>query len=198
MSDITEQVDGDERPAPETSIGFIPDPVDRLFALIREREATYKRHEAGHPPSTDAPFMRERGFWNYYRELDRTTRWINSNWRDPHRDDRNLWFAMVVARLVKRPDMLGEIGYPVPWDADHFLGVMARKGHKEKPAYQVRAIFDPLWRNRERLRPQAGDTLRVFHNRIEVFDGSTASPSPWQSGCALGTLSARGACASAC
>jgi hypothetical protein len=76
---------------------------------------------------------------------------------------------MTLARHVNVPETLAEIGYPAPWDPYHFLSVMARKGHKEKPAVQVRAIFDPLWRNRERLRPQAGDTLRAFYNRIEVF-----------------------------
>ena len=53
------------------------------------------------------------------------TRWIRVNWREPHADDPDLWFAMVVARFVNWPDTLAEIGYPVPWDHQRFRAVMA-------------------------------------------------------------------------
>ena len=38
-------------------------------------------------------------------------------------DDRDLWFAMVIARFVNLPDTLAALGYPVPWDPEHVFYV---------------------------------------------------------------------------
>ena len=45
-------------------------------------------------------------------KTDRTTRWIADNWRTPHVDDPDVWFAMVIARFVNWPDTLAALGYP--------------------------------------------------------------------------------------
>src|SRR5438105_15316412 len=94
----------------------------RLLYWITEREAVRRRREAGEPaPWTDDPILREWSFCNVRREDDRVTRWIASHWRAPHEDDRDLWFAMVVARFVNWPPTLAEIGFPVPWEPDRFI-----------------------------------------------------------------------------
>ena len=71
--------------------------------------------------------LREWSFCNVERERDRTTVWIRENWREPHRDDPLVWFAMAVARFVNLPDALAKLGYPIPWDREHFIAVMQRR-----------------------------------------------------------------------
>src|SRR5438128_138100 len=106
----------------------------QLLYFIAEREEIRRRREAGEPPPwTDDPVMREWRFCNVRREDDRVTRWIAANWRGPNADNPDLWFPMCVARFVNWPDTLAEIGFPVPWDAERFLEVMAaRKARGEK------------------------------------------------------------------
>jgi hypothetical protein len=118
-------------------------------------------------------------------------RWIAANWREPHADDPDLWFAIIIARFVNWPDTLAELGYPVPWYPEHFLAIMnARKerdgvcfgpaynisnGGKKtsKPEHLVQRVFAPLWGplTRKRLRPRADDRLHTFYGRLKVMPG---------------------------
>jgi hypothetical protein len=165
-------------------------PHERQLDFIVEREAVRIKKEAGKSwPWTADPIIREWSFCNVRRESDRVTIWIRENWRDPHRDDPDLWFAMVVARRgINWPDTLAEIGYPVPWRPKHFLKTMA--DHKARgeicygPAYVIPAgasggskaeyladeVFGPMWANREKLRPRPGP-LQAWFNTISRCHG---------------------------
>lgn len=115
-----------------------------LLYFIAEREAIRRRRVAGEPqPFTDDPILREWSFTNVRREDDRVTKWITKNWREPHADDPDLFFELAVARFVNWPDTLAEIGYPVPWNPEHFLTVMAARAERGDqlagPAYMIRA-----------------------------------------------------------
>jgi alpha-glutamyl/putrescinyl thymine pyrophosphorylase clade 1 len=162
----------------------------QLLHLMSEREGIRIRRASGAPPPwTDDPILGAWSFCNVRREDDRTTRWIATNWRDPHADDVDLWFAMAVARFVNLPDTMAELGYPVPWDPERFLRVMADRKDRgelcygpaykigtggkamEKPAYQVQYVFAPLWARRERLRPRADDSLLGWHARLKQHEG---------------------------
>lgn len=152
-----------------------------LVGYCRERHAIYERRAAGEPPPwTNDSVLRQWRFTNVYRELDRVTTWLRVRWREPHADDPDLWFAMVLARLINWPPTLAAVGYPVPWNEDQFIRRMAaRRGKVWTGAYMVRsdvwwtgspkheyvahAILDTMWRGRERLRPQAADTLSRWH-----------------------------------
>lgn len=184
-----------------TEIGRIKDPVERLLAFMAEREAIRKRRDGDRhaeemgeapqgPPWTQDPILARYRFTNVYREFDRVTQWIAQAWREPHKDDPDLWFAMVVARFVNHPRTMQVIGYPVPWRPDHFLGVMRERGQqglprygnaytisanqnvkgRERADYQVEAIFDPMWHNREVLRPKQGDTLNSYHMQLGMYE----------------------------
>jgi hypothetical protein len=167
-----------------------------LVAFVLEREAIRIKKGAGQPPPwTDDPILQEWSFTNVHREHDRTTIWVRENWREPHADDPDLWFAMAVARFVNWPDTLAEVGFPVPWDPGRFLAIMADRkvrgetvyngayrirppGKKEKAAgfnttaaYQAARVFTPLWDDRGRLRPQPGWRLEQFHNRLAKHHG---------------------------
>jgi hypothetical protein len=190
----------------ETEIGRISDPRERLLAFARERHSIYLRRKKLRPfgqivgpdiPDDDSqlsrpgkkvvwtadPILQQYRFCNVYRELDRVTVWVRENWREPHCDDPDLWFAMLVARFVNWPETLEQLGYPVPWNPIRFLTTMAlRKRNKVKSyggAYMIRAdsgtpgrgtaeyqeaaMFTPFWGQRESLRPKGGDTLNSYH-----------------------------------
>jgi 5-hmdU DNA kinase, helical domain/DNA polymerase family A len=158
--------------------------VDDLLYWIEERERVRMRKEAGAPePYTDDEILRTGRFCNVRREDDRTTRWIAEHWRTPHANDPDLFLVMTIARLVNKAETLDALGYPLPWDPEHFLSVMAKcdtpygaaytitakKGHPSKPAFQAAEIFGPLWEARAFVRPRPGDTLERFSTRLSDF-----------------------------
>jgi hypothetical protein len=152
-----------------------------------ERHAIYRRKTAGLPkPWTTNPIFQQYRFCNVYRELDTVTVWIAEKWRTPHHDDPDLWFALVVARLVNWPESLAEIGYPVPWRPDCFVEALhgrKRRGEKvftgayiihadhssngSKAAYLAAAVLGPMWRDRSSLRRAVrGPTLAEAHRAL--------------------------------
>src|SRR5258708_7959132 len=82
-----------------------------------ERENIRKRRAEGLPREqwTTDPIFQKGRFCNARREDDRTTIWIRENWRAPHADDSDLFFAMALARLVNRIETLAKLDYPAPW-----------------------------------------------------------------------------------
>ena len=166
--------------------------VTRFLYFIGERERIRIRRANGDPPPwTDDPILREWSFCNVRREDDRVTRWIAENWRTPHAADPDLMFVLVIARFVNWPDTLAELGYPVPWDPEHFLAVLsARKQRGEvcfgpaynipnfgsatpKPETLVQQVFSPLWRplTRKRLQPKEDDSLHSYYGQLKGENG---------------------------
>ena len=163
--------------------------IKEFFAFIRERYNIYLRRQEGAPkPWTQDPILQQYRFCNVYRELDTVTIWIRESWREPFADDEDLWFAMVVARLLNLPSSMDAVGYPVPWSAAQFKKILAlRKDRGERifnGAYLVRAdavdtrrkadyladrVLTPLWQRRDYVRPREGDTLAAFHARLREF-----------------------------
>ena len=84
-----------------------------LLQFIHAREDVRKRREAGMPwPWTDNPILQRYKFCNVRREDDRVTREIARMMRRPHERDRDLWFALLVARRACNwPPTLAELGY---------------------------------------------------------------------------------------
>jgi hypothetical protein len=161
-----------------------------LLYWTEEREAIRLRRASGAPqPWTDDPILREYPFCNVRREDDRTTVWIRQNWREPHADDPDLFFAMAVARLTNWSDTMAEIGYPVPWRPEKFLSVMAKRKQRgetmfssaynipnggssaPKDQHLVAKVFAPLWERRKQLRPRTDDSLLGFFARLEKMYG---------------------------
>ena len=157
--------------------------------FIHARHAIWEKRERGLPPPWTAdPVLSQYRFCNVYRNLDKQTRLIHSRWLLPRREDPDVWFAMVVARLVNWWPSLEAVGYPVPWIALTFQQAMAqRKAAGDKVftgAYMVRAdatltgskadylalhVLNPLWAARAGVRPREGDTLEAFHARLMTF-----------------------------
>jgi DNA polymerase I len=158
--------------------------VADLLYWIEERERIRMRKEAGAAePYTDDEILRTGRFCNVRRENDRVTIWIREHWREPHADDRDLFLAMTIARMVNKAETLDALGYPLPWNPERFLSVMAgcdtpygaaytitaRKGYESKPEFQAAEIFGPLWEARAFVRPRSGDTLERFSTRLSDF-----------------------------
>jgi hypothetical protein len=169
-----------------------PSPYRALVEFIIAREAVRIKKDGGaRAPWTRDEILQTGYFCNVHREHDRVTRWIAKHWRKPHAADLDLWFAMTVARFVNWPATLDALGYPVPWDSEHFLAVMARRKTRGETvyggAYMIRAdnanpgtptaeyqaakVFAPLWRDRERLRPRRGDTLASYFAKLSKYHG---------------------------
>lgn len=176
--------------ATPTEIAKIEDPVERLAAFAVERERVRQRKRLGtQPPWTDDVILRDYRFCCVRREDDKVTRWIAKNWREPHADDPDLWFAMCVARLLNQPASLEACGYPVPWSMVRWG--MALRRHKEsdgkvfnaayivstngisrdKLSYLAHDVLGPMWARRSHLRPQPGDTLNSYHMVLGQLNG---------------------------
>jgi len=159
----------------------------KLFArFVLERERIRVRKEAGHvPPWTKDPVLATYRFCNVRRNDDRESRLIHEHWLAPHSREPDVWFAMVVARLVNWWPSLAEIGYPVPWMSGRFVAAMdgrRERGEKvftgaymihadahhggTKAAYLAERVLQPMWDARKELRPKEGDTLDAFHKRL--------------------------------
>jgi DNA polymerase I-like protein with 3'-5' exonuclease and polymerase domains len=176
-------------------VSLIPPPaedfpnLDAFVAFVIERLAMYQRRQAGEPwPWTQDPILGAWSFCNMYRALDRTTQWIWQHWCEPHVDDSDLWFAMLIARLVNRIETLEALGWPVPWDPAHFVDVMAKRpkgklygaayvspafagDHRPKYVTQADRIFTPMWENRETLRPRPGMLVAEFAEGLRSYAG---------------------------
>lgn len=108
--------------------------LEDLLFWIEERESIRIKKELGLPrPWTNDPILHEWRFCNVYREDDVVTRWIHTNWLLPNRNSSGLPFAMVVARMVNRPETLEDLGFPSRWSSTHFIRtIQARKVQKKK------------------------------------------------------------------
>jgi hypothetical protein len=162
------------------------------MAFVAERHSIYRRRQAGKPkPWTADKTLQRYFFCNMYRELDRVTVWIRDYWREPYSADPDVWFAMTVARLVNWPDTLAALGYPVPWDAGHFVRVLEdREKRGEKVFHQaykpptprckgerripfVADMLSDIWAQRDRLRRimAPGTPLWRAHAELMTCEG---------------------------
>lgn len=159
--------------------------IDDLLAFMQARHAIYLKRKMNLPkPWTQDKILQRYRFCNVYRELDKETIWIKDNWRTPLLGHPNLFFAMLVARLVNWSGTLAELKRPVPrWDRDNFTDVLhsrADRGEKvwtgaymitthrqpvDKAEYYAH-ILDDIWACRDDIRPREGDTLATFHARL--------------------------------
>lgn len=168
----------------------LPPLYEELLDFIRERENVRRKHDAHLPrPWTDDPILHTYRFCNIHREDDRVTRWIADNWRSPHAEDPDLWFAMLVARLTNLPSTMAWIGYPIPWEPEkvrEFMKDIRTQGRKlfnpayligtqgtagDKVDFLVDMVWSKMWADRMKIRPRPGDTLEEFSKRMLPYFG---------------------------
>lgn len=106
--------------------------------------------------------------------------------REPNKNDPELWFALLVARrAVNWPDTLAELGYPVPWNPEKFKAVIRSRQDAGRKAYEAAAykvmvsgqageqadlivshVLNSIWERRDYYRPRGDDTLSSFAARL--------------------------------
>lgn len=77
--------------------------VTEYFRTARERYRIRLRRQSGEEaPWSDDKVFQDWFFCNVFREDDKTTRWIREHIREPHRNDPNVLWMMVAARLFNK------------------------------------------------------------------------------------------------
>lgn len=149
-------------------------------------------------PWTEDPILQRYRFCNVYRELDTVTQWIRQNWREPLASSPDLWFWMLVARLVNHPDTLLRLKTRMfnkktekwTWKPEQFIStignIMQSHGLKAwggayivstngrqmpKAQYIAAEVLDPAWGRRKEITPKMGDTLARFCARLMALNG---------------------------
>ena len=176
---------------------FHKDAFALLVYWIAERLSILRKKQAGEPrPWTTDPILDRYRFCNVFREDDAVTAWISANWRKPYAKDKDLWLAMVVARLFNLPSTLNHIhdtmfaNKKVNWAPEAMKArLMALKtGSKapifnaayivstngramDKVEYLFQCVLAPMWEGRHGLQCHKGETLASYHARLMEYDG---------------------------
>lgn len=168
--------------------------AEEFAAFVVKRGLLRFNRLSGKPQDawTDDPILREYRFCNIRREDDRVTAWIRENWREPNENAPDLWFAMLVARILNVPETLAALRVPLTeksWDPVEMLNTLHyRQDHgynifngaylvstsgmvMRKADYVVNYVFQPAWEVREEIRPRKGDTLEAFAARLVTLRG---------------------------
>lgn len=170
-----------------------PDKIDSLDGFLyfaNEREAIrILKEDMGHPgPWTQDPILQKYKFTNIRRRDDRVTKWIIENIIYPCNDDDDLWFTLLIARLVNWPPTLQALiaAEILPANTGAFkseqfvvtMEICAEKGHKAwggaymiyptrlspgmSKAYNLTEhILKPLLADREKIESRMGGCLSV-------------------------------------
>lgn len=162
---------------------------DQLLYWVKERYNIFLKKEGGLcPPWTSDPILQNYRFCNVHRENDKVTKWIHLEWCKRHHNDPDMWFAILIARLLNLPSTLQELGYMSQWDRKQFTRVLLRRKaagqanyngaymitthkHKmDKTEYYAWRLGD-IYEDRENIRPRSLDTLQHFYDRLISHDG---------------------------
>lgn len=166
-----------------------------LVYWIAERLSILRQKQAGAPrPWTADPILDRYRFCNVFREDDAVTAWISSNWRKPYAKDKDLWLAMVIARLFNLPSTLQVIHHnmftkkKVEWRPDAMKAALVHLRHNgpifngayivstngramDKVEYLFQCVLLPMYKDSVRLQYAKGDTLASYHARLMEYDG---------------------------
>lgn len=164
---------------------MLDDQAKLLAFWINERYSILQKRRAGEPkPWTTDKIFRSVRFCNVHREDDRVTQWIRDHWRNDNWYHDNLTEAMVLARMVNRPESLDAIGYPSPWEPSFIKDVLKRLPppifgnayiittcgkSMDKVDYVVDWVCDEV--HKRKFKWNKGDTLWTAHSKLMNVDG---------------------------
>lgn len=160
----------------------------RFIKFVVARHKVYLAREAGMSLWTMDSILSTYRFCNVYRELDRVTRYIRNKYQGA---SDQLWFDLVVARLINNPDTLADL--PVysasgwnPRGFVHTLNRRAKAGHRvfnpayivstngiamPKPEYLAERVLTPLWEDQGGLSAGPRRSLERYHTILMQYQG---------------------------
>jgi len=81
--------------------------MEGLLYFTWEREVIRIAKDNGHPPPwTPDPVLSKYKFTNIHRRHDRVSQWVIKNIVEPDLKNHNLWFTLLIARLINWPPTL--------------------------------------------------------------------------------------------
>lgn len=93
------------RPTPETVCS-----IESLLYFVREREnIRIRRWLYNDGPWTEDPILQKYKFTNIHRSDDRVSKWIINNVLDPNEGRKDIWFILLIARLINWPPTLQQL-----------------------------------------------------------------------------------------
>jgi hypothetical protein len=160
--------------------------------VIARHDVFLNRMRLKPKPWTSDTILQRYRFCNVYRELDVVTQWIAQNWRTPLANNPDLWFWMLVARLVNHPptlQLLTRMTENDKWNEDRFIKIVEgiqTEGLKAwggayivstngrqlpKALYIATEVLGPAWKHRREIQPRQHDTLASFCTRLMTLNG---------------------------
>jgi hypothetical protein len=143
--------------------------VEDFTTFILKREMHRLWRETGERPKKPDPIISQYRFCNVRRNDDRVTKWVFANYMDHFIGSSDLWFALVVARLLNKETTLAQVrDFTLPFDKkmmrsrlkkirQHgpiFNGayIVSTNGRAmDKVDYIVDEVLSPLWKKRQKI-----------------------------------------------
>lgn len=161
------------------------------FIAARERHRIGK--EGGRAVDKPDPIISKYRFCNVRRNDDRVTKWIHATYLSEWGDNRDLWFALVVARLFNNEETLASIGLGkcvLPFKPEKMRGILKQRaldGKKNfnaayivstngrsmnKVDYLIECVLPPMWAARKNAALIVSqNSLEDVHTLLMTFDG---------------------------
>lgn len=166
--------------------------INSLLYFVWEREAIRIAKEGGWPLDalTADPVLKKYKFTNIRRRDDRVSKWIIEHLIEPNHQDLNLWFTLLIARLINWPPTLSALLYdgvlpccPYTFDAELFVGSVesckaktdkvyssaymvypGKEGYANKSEFIAKRVLGEV------IQHQASIDTALYHNRtVEAF-----------------------------
>lgn len=153
--------------------------IKDLIHWIIDREAIRRTREAGAGrPWTNDPILQTTRFTNVRREDDKVTKWLRTNWYEPHATHPNLAFSACLARVVNWPQTLSALGFPTEWSSKQFVSRMGdlSGGGSNKiwgGAYMVTGGYSAGGETKQVIMGRVLDRAYLNCKGIHVLDGWT-------------------------
>jgi hypothetical protein len=117
--------------------------MEGLLYFVWEREVIRIARENGHErPWTNDPVLDKYKFTNIHRIDDRVSQWIVDNLIKPYEARKDLWFTLLVARLLNWPPTLQALleanvipCHPTDFDAELFVNVVENCKNTQSKVY---------------------------------------------------------------
>lgn len=166
---------------------MLKDQIELFFYWINERHAIFLRRQAEEDwPWTNDQILQTYKFCNVFRELDTVTVWIDENIRKPYANHPELFFNLMMSRLINLPGTLEEIGFIEKYNADYVRAVLQSRKDRRLPmvtgAYMITGtlggkgvmkpeqladyVLQPVWNMRREITPILKDNLKSAYYRI--------------------------------